>query len=229
MRAVADGPDDPAVHGDDRPLLVGLTGGIGSGKSTVSARFAQLGAAVVDADRIAREVVEPGEPALDELVERFGDDLLRPDGTLDRKALAAIVFSDDRARADLNAITHPRIGAELLDRVQRLRNDPPDSGIVILDVPLLTESMATVQGHDVLVVVEAPEQIRVQRVVASRDTSEDDVRARIRTQQTDEERRTVATHVIDNSGDLDDLYAQVDRVFTDLRATVAGRTSTGTM
>ncbi|HEX9766574.1 MAG TPA: dephospho-CoA kinase [Nitriliruptorales bacterium] len=226
---MADGPDDPAVHGDDRPLLVGLTGGIGSGKSTVSARFAQLGAAVVDADRIAREVVEPGEPALDELVERFGDDLLRPDGTLDRKALAAIVFSDDRARADLNAITHPRIGAELLDRVQRLRNDPPDSGIVILDVPLLTESMATVQGHDVLVVVEAPEQIRVQRVVASRDTSEDDVRARIRTQQTDEERRTVATHVIDNSGDLDDLYAQVDRVFTDLRATVAGRTSTGTM
>lgn len=202
--------------------LVGLTGGIGSGKSTVAERFRELGAAVVDADRIAREIVEPGEPALDGLVERFGEDILRPDGTLDRQGLAAIVFSDDEARADLNAITHPRIGERLLERVAQLEEDPPDDGVVVLDVPLLTESTEMAQDLQALVVVEAPEDTRVERVVANRDTTEADVRARIAAQQTDEERRRRATYVIDNRGSLEELYEQVDQVYEELAAAAMG-------
>lgn len=195
--------------------LVGLTGGIGSGKSTVAARLAELGAAVVDADAIAREVVEPGEPALADIVDRFGDEVLQADGTLDRKALAAVVFADDEARADLNAITHPRIGERLLERVAEHQQNPPPDGIVVLDVPLLTESPLA-EGYQALIVVEAPEDVRVQRVVASRDMTEDEVRARIRAQVSDAERRERATHVIDNAGGLEDLHAQVDEVYAEL-------------
>ncbi|MBW3662247.1 MAG: dephospho-CoA kinase, long form [Actinobacteria bacterium] len=199
--------------------LVGLTGGIGSGKSTVAAGFSARGAVVVDADRIAREIVEPGELALTELVERFGDDILRPDGTLDRPALAAIAFADDDARAALNAITHPRISQRLADRMAELAaaDDTGDPTIVVLDIPLLVESRLYEQ-HDALVVVTAPPEIRLERLVSQRGMDESDVRARMATQLTDEDRRINATHIIDNSGDRAALERRIDEVWSQLTA-----------
>src|SRR5215212_1639537 len=192
--------------------LVGLTGGIGSGKSTVAARLRDKGATVVDADEVARAVVEPGEPALARLVERFGDGILGADGRLDRPALAAIAFADDDGRKALGEITWPAIGEEF----ERQIRDAPDDAVVICDVPLLVESKAAAaRPYVAVVVVEAPLDLRLDRLEA-RGVARDDARRRMAAQATDEERRAVATHLIDNGGDLDSLSRQVDDVWVDL-------------
>jgi dephospho-CoA kinase len=193
-------------------LLVGLTGGIGSGKSTVSELLRQKGAVIVDADEVARAVVEPGEPALAALVERFGPGILDGDGRLDRPALAAIAFADDDGRKALGDITWPAIGEEFERRIRQA----PDGAIVVCDVPLLVESKAAAaRPYIAVVVVEAPLDLRLDRLEV-RGVPRDDAQRRIAAQATDEERRAVATHLIDNGGDVDSLSRQVDDVWVDL-------------
>lgn len=202
--------------------LVGLTGGIGSGKSTVADMLADRGAVVIDADAIAREVVEPGTEGLSQVVERFGESVLDDEGRLDRSALAGIVFGDDEAREDLNAIVHPRVRQRIGERLASIAGDEGDRNrIVILDVPLLVEG-GTDHGYQDVIVVTAPEEVRVQRLVEDREMDRDDVRARIRSQAGDEERLAVATHVIDNAGTLQELGSQVDQVYEQLRAAAEG-------
>jgi dephospho-CoA kinase len=190
-------------------LRVGLTGGIGSGKSTVAGRLAEHGAVVIDADRIAREVVEPGTEGLAELVEAFGDDIVS-DGALDRAKLAARVFTDESARATLNGIVHPRIGA----RTGELMAAAAPDAIVVHDVPLLVENHLGPAYHLVLV-VHAPEEERVHRVVRDRGMSEEDARARIRAQAGEEARRAAADVWLDNSGARDEVVAVVDALWAD--------------
>lgn len=190
-------------------LVIGLTGGIGSGKSTVAALLASRGANVVDADLVAREVVEPGRPALAALLERFGPGVVQADGTLDRPALAAVVFADEEARRDLNAIMHPAIGAELQARIAAAREVDPE-GVVVLDIPLLAEGGPNRYPLDGVIVVDAPVDLAVARLVEHRGFSERDARARVAAQSTREQRRAIADVVIDNSGGPEDLVAQVD-------------------
>ena len=191
-------------------IRVGLTGGIGSGKSTVARLLAEHGALVIDADQIAREVVEPGQPALTEIAERFGPDVITTDGSLDRAALAAIVFADAVALADLNAITHPRIAV----RTAQLIAAAPDDAVVVYDMPLLVENDLA-EGWDHVIVVEADREVRVRRLI-ERGLDEADIEARMSRQASDEQRRAVADVVIDNSGDLDSLRAQVDHTWPHL-------------
>ena len=200
--------------------LVGLTGGIGSGKSTVAARFAERGAEVIDADAIAREVVEPGGPALPGLVERFGPGLLQDDGRLDRRALAAVAFADDRSRADLDRLTHPHVAGRIASRIAELggEEDARADRIVVVDHPLLIETQQTAR-FDAVVVVLAPREVRTARLCERRGLDREDVEARMRAQVDDAARRAAATHLIDNSGDLEDLDPQVDRVYEALRST----------
>jgi dephospho-CoA kinase len=185
-------------------LRIGLTGGIGSGKSTVAARFAELGAVVIDADQIAREVVQPGTPGLARVVERFGGGVLRPDGSLDRPALARLVFDDPAALADLNAIVHPLVAEWSASLMASAGAD----AVVVYDVPLLTENDLA-GNFDAVVVVEAPLSDRLARL-AARGLPEEEARARIARQASDEQRRTVATVLLDNSGSRDELARQVD-------------------
>ena len=187
-------------------LVIGLTGGIGSGKSTVSAALAERGAVVVDADAITRELQGPGQPVLAAMVERFGPQILRPDGTLDRQAVADVVFVDAEALADLNAIVHPAVGAEIAGRLAALAET---DDVVILDVPLLVES-----GRDDMagtIVVDTDPEVAVERLVAHRGFAEADARARIARQASREDRLAKADFVIDNGGDLDALTPQIDR------------------
>jgi dephospho-CoA kinase len=190
-------------------LRIGLTGGIGSGKSTVSALLAERGAVVVDADRIAREVVEPGSPGLAAVVEAFGPEVLTADGALDRPALAAVVFADPEARARLDGIVHPLVR----HRTAELVAAAPEGAVVVNDVPLLVET-GQAGSYDLVLVVEAEAEIRVARLV-QRGLSEEDARARIAAQATDEQRRAVADVVLDNSGTPEQLAAQVDRFWTE--------------
>ena len=195
-------------------LVVGLTGGIGSGKSTVADLLVRRGALLVDADAIAREVVEPGRPALAALVDRFGPGILDGDERLDRAELARLAFADEAARADLEAITHPAIAEEFN---RRIRDAPPDA-IVVCDVPLLAESAAArARGYELVVVVEAPPEVRRARL-ERRGVARADAERRMAAQAADEDRRALATHVIDNSGDLDALERRVDEVWRDLEA-----------
>jgi len=190
---------------------VGLTGGIGSGKSEVSRRLVSLGAVLVDADAVAREVVEPGTPGLAAVVAEFGDDILRPDGTLDRDRLGSIVFADDERRERLNAIVHPLVGA----RMQELVEDAPEDAVVVYDVPLLAEN--DLAGlYDLVVVVDTPVEEQVRRLTELRGMTEEAARARIAAQATRERRRAVADRVIDNSGTLETLAAQVDKLWAEL-------------
>lgn len=193
-------------------IRVGLTGGIGSGKSTVARLLAEQGALVIDADQIAREVVKPGEPALTEIIERFGPEVVASDGSLDRGALAAIVFADTAALSDLNAITHPRIA----QRTAELMEQAADDAVVVYDVPLMVENNAT-DEWDAVIVVEADHQVRVHRLI-ERGLSPEDIEARMSRQASDEERRAVADVLIVNSGDLDDLRDQVTRSWNSLTA-----------
>jgi dephospho-CoA kinase len=192
-------------------LRVGLTGGIGSGKSEVSRRLVSLGAVLVDADAVAREVVEPGTPGLAAVTEEFGEEILRPDGTLDRDRLGTIVFADEQRRARLNAIVHPLVGT----RMQELVEDAPDDAIVVYDVPLLTEN--DLAGlYDLVVVVDAPVEEQVRRLTELRGMTEEAARARIAVQATREQRRAIADRVIDNSGTIESLAAQVDDLWAEL-------------
>ena len=192
---------------------VALTGGIGSGKSTVARLLAEHGAVVVDADALAREVVEPGTPGLAAVVAEFGPSVLAGDGSLDRAALAAVVFADPSRRQALEAIVHPLVGA----RSAELIAGAPAEAVVVYDVPLLAESAGTGRDRtgewDAVVVVEATIEQRVARLVA-RGLPEPDARARIAAQATDEQRRAIADQVLDNSGDLAHLEAQVDTLWT---------------
>jgi dephospho-CoA kinase len=196
-------------------VTVGLTGGIGSGKSTATRMLESKGAVVVDADAIAREVVAPGGPAYGPVVERFGDAVVGPDGTIDRKALAEVVFNDPQALADLNAATHPVIGQVMVER----RAAAEQAGaVVVMDIPLLKATHREQLGFDVVVVVDAPTEIAVERLVDQRGFDRADAEARLAAQITREERRGLADVVLDNSGDLGSLQAQVDRLWPDLLA-----------
>ena len=187
-------------------LVIGLTGGIGSGKSTVSALLAAKGAVVVDADAIVRKVQQPGTPVFAAMVERFGPGIVAPGGTLDRAAVADLVFGDAEALADLNAIVHPAVGAEIARRMEALA---ATDEVVVLDVPLLVESRNAYPVAGLLVVDVDPE-VAVRRLVEHRGMREDDVRARMSRQAGRDERLARADRVVDNSGTLDDLSAQVD-------------------
>ncbi|TYB44741.1 dephospho-CoA kinase [Actinomadura chibensis] len=189
-------------------LKVGLTGGIGSGKSEVSALLRARGAVVIDADRIAREVVEPGTPGLAAVVAEFGEDVLLPSGGLDREKVGRVVFADPERLAALNAIVHPLVG----ERMEELMDAAPADAVVVYDVPLLAEN-GLASMYDEVVVVDAPEEARLDRLVARRGMTEEDARARMANQASPEERRAVATRVIDNSGTLDDLKKQVDALW----------------
>ena len=191
--------------------MVGLTGGIGSGKSTVAAMLVARGAVVVDADLIARQVVAPGTPALEKLVERFGPEILRADGSLDRAALAERAFVTEESKHDLEAITHPAIGEEFLRQVAAA----PEDGIVVHDVPLLVESTRGLQ-YDAVIVVEAPTVARLDRL-ERRGIPRADAERRMTMQASNEDRRAVATWVLDNSGDVAALEAQVEKVWAELQ------------
>lgn len=186
--------------------IIGLTGGIGSGKSTVSARLAELGATVVDADLIAREVVEPGEPALAELGEAFTG-VIRPDGTLDRAELARQAFASQQGTETLNSITHPRIHERTLQQFEDAR--AADVPVLVYDMPLLIENGET-ETVDTVLVVDAPDDVRIARLVESRGLDEDDARRRLAAQVDRQTRLAAADVVLDNSGDLEALVAQVD-------------------
>lgn len=198
--------------------VIGLTGGMGAGKSSVARLLADRGAVVVDADAIAREVVEPGEPALDAIAERFGEEVIADDGSLDRQAVAAIVFADDDALADLEAITHPAIRRRIAQRLDELAASERSGGepqVVVIDHPLLVES-GYHEEVDVVLVVEAPVELRLDRLVEHRGVDRSDARARIETQASDEDRRAVADHVLHNSGSEADLAAAIVRWWRDI-------------
>lgn len=199
-------------------MLIGLTGGIGAGKSTVAAGFARRGAVVIDADAISKEVVEPDGPALAAIVERFGSQVLDPTGALDRASLAEIVFADPGARAELEGIIHPMVGEEIARRVEA----EPRDALVVIDVPLLVETDA--RNYDRVVVVEAPTEIRLERL-AARGLDRDGARARIAAQVSDEQWRTVADFIIDNGRDRSHLEREMDRVWADLRKAAASSAS----
>ncbi|MGY0497964.1 dephospho-CoA kinase [Nocardia sp. FBN12] len=185
-------------------LRIGLTGGMGAGKSTVARTLVELGAVLVDSDAIAREVVAPGTPGLTALVEEFGAGILSPDGSLDRPALAAVAFADDVSRGKLNAITHPLVGA----RQAELIGDAPVDAIVVQDIPLLVEN-GLAPLMQLVVVVGAEEQTRLRRLVEHRGVAEADARARIAAQATDDQRRAVADVWLDNNGAPEMVQAQV--------------------
>ena len=185
-------------------LRIGLTGGIGSGKSTVALRLAERGATVIDADVLAREVVQPGTAGLQLVVSRFGTEILTPDGGLDRPRLGAIVFADQAALADLNAIVHPLVAA----RTAELTAGVGEAGVVVYDVPLLVEN-GLQEGFDAVLVVEAPMETRLNRL-EGRGLSREDARSRIGHQASDADRRSVATVVLDNGGSREELFDQVD-------------------
>lgn len=196
-------------------MRIGLTGGIGSGKSTVAGLLAGHGMVVLDADRVARDVVAPGLPALDAIVEAFGHEMLTDAGELDRPSMAALVFDDADARARLEAITHPAIQAELARRSAAAIARDPDA-IVVVDHPLLIET-GQVEEFDAVVVVVAPREVRLRRLVDHRGMDVEDARARMATQVDDDLRRRVGTWVVDNQGSLEDLQRAVRAVAADIR------------
>jgi dephospho-CoA kinase len=216
--AGAGGPAHPVAS--PPMFLVGLTGGIGSGKSTVAAGLAARGAAVVDADAVSREVMEPGGAAYGPVVERFGPGILGPDGRIDRPAVAALVFNDKEALAALNGITHPIIGRVMAERMEAAA---ATARVVVLDIPLLNIATKDRFTFSAIVVVDTPEDTAVDRLVGQRAFSEADARARIAAQISREERKALADVVIDNSGSRPDLEAEIDRAW----AWIAERAAAG--
>jgi dephospho-CoA kinase len=195
--------------------VVGLTGGIGSGKSTVAAALVRRGLPVVDADVLARDCVAPGTSGLAAVVSRFGPTVLAADGSLDRRALATVVFADADARRDLEAITHPCIRAGIARAIDALRTAPRPPAAVVVEHPLLVEG-GRPDWVDVVVVVEAPLEDRIARVVATRDIGAEEVRARIAVQADDATRRAVADHVLVNGGNLAELEQTLDELVAQL-------------
>jgi dephospho-CoA kinase len=201
-----------ADSGSGRNLRVGLTGGIASGKSSVSAILRELGAVVIDADALAREVVAKGTPGLAAVVEEFGPDLLTPEGELDRAAMGALVFGDESARKRLEAIVHPLV----FERIVDLETHAPQGSLIVHDIPLLAES-GRAATFDAVVVVDAPREVQVERMVRDRGWSETDALARIAAQATPEDRRAIATYLIENTGTREDLRREVERVHAALQ------------
>ena len=189
-------------------ILLGLTGGIGSGKSTVSELLALKGAVIIDADAIVRELQAPGQPLLAELAAEFGDSIITADGALDRAALAAVAFGDKDRLEALNKIVHPAVGREMNRRLEEQRTT---DNVVVLDIPLLAENPR--KGLCGVVVVDVPVDVAVSRLVGFRGFSEEDARARVANQTSREKRMEIADRVIDNSGDLESLRHQVDAVW----------------
>ena len=193
-------------------MKVGLTGGIASGKSTVSAILRELGAVVIDSDQIAREVVAKGKPGLARIVEEFGAEMLTPEGDLDRPKLASVVFTDEAARRRLEAITHP-----LINEVGREREEEAlaTGALVVNDMPLIAE-MGIASLFDVVIVVDVPVEEAIRRMVEDRGWTKKDAEARLASQSSRQDRRAIATYVIDNGGSRDDLRAQVEKVYAEL-------------
>ena len=196
---------------------MGLTGGVASGKSTVADLLAGLGAVVVDADRLARDVVEPGSEGLARIVEAFGPDVLTEDGRLDRPAMGAIVFADEQARRRLEEIIHPLVRA----RGAELEAQAGPDAVVVHDIPLLAET-GQAEGFDAVIVVDVPVETQVERMTALRGMTREEARARIAAQASREQRRAVATYVIDNTGTLEDLRDKVTEVYQKVLAGAAG-------
>ena len=194
-------------------VRVGLTGGIASGKSTVSAILAELGAVVIDADAIAREVVAQGTPGLEAVVAEFGSGLLTPGGDLDRPAMGALVFADAGARRRLEAIIHPLVHG----RSAELEAAAEADAVVVHDIPLLAE-VGRAGSFDAVIVVDAPTEVQVARMVGDRGWTREDAEARMAAQASREDRLAIATHVIDNTGSLDDLRRRVEDVYAELAA-----------
>lgn len=194
-----------------RVTLLALTGGIASGKSTISRMLAEKGAVIVDADAIVREVQSPGSPVLAAIAAEFGDEVLMPDGSLDRPALGARVFGDPERLAALNALVHPAVREESQRRFRSALSADP-AAVVVYDVPLLAESRGTGEW-DLVVVADAPAEMRVRRLIEQRGLSEADARARIAAQAGDDERRALADVVIDTAGDMDATRRQVDELW----------------
>ncbi|HYB46659.1 MAG TPA: dephospho-CoA kinase [Streptosporangiaceae bacterium] len=200
-------------------LRVGLTGGIGSGKSEVSRLLAAHGAVIIDADMAARGVVAPGTPGLAQVAAAFGAEVLGPDGTLDRERLGAMVFRDPALRAKLNAIVHPLV-RDWMGAVERAAADAAHSGLIVVhDVPLLAES-GLADGFDLVIVVDVPPELQVERLVSERGMTPDQARARLAAQASRDQRLAIADLVIDNSGSLEDLDRRVAEVWADLQRRV---------
>ena len=198
-------------------LLVGLTGGIGSGKSTAARMLRERGAVVFDADVLAREAVAPGTEGHRAVVERFGADVLAPGGELDREALAAVVFADPAARRDLEAIVHPEVRRLFAEGSEAYRDT---DRVVVLSAPLLVET-GMHSAFDVLVVVAVPEPVQVERLMRDRGMSEEEIRARMRAQAPLEDKAAVADILLDNEGSPEELERQVGRIWDDLVARAA--------
>ena len=195
----------------ERTVRVGLTGGIASGKSTVSAILRELGAVVIDADALAREVVERGTPGLDRVVEEFGPGLLTPDGDLDRPAMGRLVFGDEGARKRLEAIVHPLV----FERIVELEEEAPKGGVVVHDIPLLAEN-GRAGDFDAVVVVDTTPELQLERMVRDRGWSREDAESRMRAQSSREDRLAIATYVVENTGTREDLRPRVAEVFADV-------------
>jgi len=203
-------------------LRVGLTGGIGSGKSEVSRRLAARGAVIIDGDVAARQVVAPGTPGLARIADAFGPGVLRPDGALDRERLGAIVFGDPAQLAKLNAITHPLI-AEWMQAAERAAAEAAEGDlIVVYDVALLAEA-GRWADYDLVIVVDVPPELQIDRLVSQRGMTPDQARARLAAQASRQQRLALADLVIDNSGSLDDLDRRVAEVWADLERRAAAR------
>lgn len=194
-------------------LRVGLTGGIASGKSTVSTMLGELGAVVIDADALAREVVERGTPGLDAVVAEFGPALLTPEGDLDRAAMGSLVFGDVAARKRLEAIVHPLV----FERMVALEQAAGDDDLVVHDIPLLAEG-GRADTFDAVIVVDCPPELQIARMVSDRGWSREDAESRIAAQASREQRLAIATHVIENTGTIDELRDRVVAVFVSLRS-----------
>ncbi len=192
-------------------MRVGLTGGVASGKSTVAAMLAELGAVVIDADAIAREVVAKGTPGLEAVVAAFGPELLTPDGELDRPAMGRLVFGDEEARRRLEGIVHPLV----FERYAELEASAPADALVVHDIPLLAES-GRGEDFEAVVVVDVPRELQVERMLRDRGWTLEDAESRIAAQATREQRLAIATHVVENTGTLEDLRARVAEVHAEL-------------
>lgn len=192
-------------------MRVGLTGGVASGKSTVSAILAELGATIIDGDVLAREVVEKGTPGLARVVEAFGPEILTTSGDLDRPKLGQIVFNDEAKRKQLEAIVHPLV----FERYAALEAAAPADGLVVHDIPLLAES-GRADTFDAVIVVETPAELQVERMLRDRGWTREDAESRIAAQATPEQRRAIATHLIVNTGTREELRARVEEVYAEL-------------
>ena len=198
---------------EGRTLRVGLTGGIASGKSTVSAIFRELGAVVIDADELAREVVAKGTPGLAAVVAEFGSSLLTQEGDLDRAAMGALVFNDEAARRRLEGIVHPLV----FERIVDLESHAPGGSVIVHDIPLLAES-GRADTFDAVVVVDVPPEVQVARMVGDRGWTEEDALARIAAQAEPQDRRAIATYLVENTGSRDDLRREIERVYEELHS-----------